>query len=170
MFSGPPVVEREPAPVTKKVELPKERPIAEPGKHEIANIPVKPPLNVHPSEDTKPAKRVEEPPPPPDEVGAALVGLELVEATATELQDLKVPEGQTGVVVHAVEAGSPAASAALQKGDVIVRAQRDKISSRDTLKAAVGAREHTLLTVYRDGYPFQVVLHRPFQGEKAAER
>lgn len=99
-----------------------------------------------------------------DEDGAALVGLELAEATETELQDLKVPAGMTGVVVRSVHPASPAREAALQKHDVIVRADRSKITSRDSLKAAVGGRAQTLLTVYRDGYPFQVVLHKPFKG------
>jgi S1-C subfamily serine protease len=116
------------------------------------------------------AKRepIREPPPPQPSNDAEnpLIGLKADEANPAELKEWKVPEGMTGVVVKLVDPGSPAAEAMLQKGDVIVRAQRDKISTFESLKAAVGNRDNTVLTVYRDGYPFQVVLHRPFQGEQ----
>lgn len=123
-----------------------------------------------PDASVDPHKRepIKEPPPPQPSSDAEnpLIGLKVDEANSSELRDLKVPEGMTGVMVKFVDPGSPSAEAMLQKGDVIVRAQREKISTPESLKNAVGNRDATVLTVYRDGYPFQVVLHRPFQGGK----
>jgi hypothetical protein len=133
-------------------------------------------LDLRPRDPPKPAPRTStvalKTPPPPDpsapDYGAALVGLDVSNATSDELAQLKVPEGMTGVIVKHVDPSSPAAEATLKKGDVIVRAQRDKISSSDSLLEAVNTRAYTLLTVYRDGYPFQVVLHKPAKpGEQA---
>lgn len=123
--------------------------------------------------ETRPASRmtthtatrapVEEKVAPPPGGVPALIGLEVEEPSADELRGLKVPEGMTGVVIRAVDPASPAAEAALKKSDVIVRAQRDKITTADSLRASIADRDHTLLTVYRDGYPFQVVLHKPLK-------
>lgn len=114
----------------------------------------------------RPAIKEEPPPPPKNDAENPLIGLEVGEANPAELREWKVPVGQTGVVVKAVDPGSPAAEALLEKGDVIVRAQRDKISTWESLQKAVGNRDHTVLTVYRAGYAFQVVLHRPFQADQ----
>jgi hypothetical protein len=112
------------------------------------------------------APREAPPPPPADESESALAGLEVDEANAGTLRDLKVPEGMTGVIITAVDPASPSAEASLEKGDVIVRAQREKITTLESLKTAVGDRGQTVLTVYRGGYPFQVVLHKPFKGDR----
>lgn len=108
---------------------------------------------------TEPSTRADEAPPASED---PLTGLDFVDATPSELAELKVPEGVAGVLVRGVDPASPAAEAALKRGDVIVRALREKITSTEVLRTTVGSREQTLLTVYRDGYPFQVVLHRPF--------
>ena len=100
---------------------------------------------------------------PKNEEESALVGLEIDDASSSDLASMKVPEGMTGVLIRLVDPKSPAAEAQLEKGDVIVRAQREKVTSLESLKAAVGDRDHTVLTVYRGGYPFQVVIHKPFK-------
>lgn len=101
-----------------------------------------------------------------DAKDSPLVGLDVEEPTSAELTELKVPEGMTGVVVKRVDPASPAAEARLEKGDVIVRAQRDKITGEMSLRASVADRDHTVLTIYRGGFPLQVVLHKPFRGDE----
>jgi hypothetical protein len=122
------------------------------------------PVKKEAAAETKPKVEEEKPLPDLDEKNDPLTGLELEEPTTAELTELKVPEGMTGIVVKKVDPASPAAEAKLEKGDVIVRAQRDKITNERSLRAAVGDRDQTVLTVYRHGYPFQVVLHKPFHG------
>jgi hypothetical protein len=117
------------------------------------------------STSSRTAKRSEPEPPPPGG-NPALFGLEVTEGGPTQLRDLKVPEGMTGVLVKSVDPASSAAEASLRPGDVIVKAQRDKISSLESLETSVGNREHTLLTIVRDGHMYQVVLHKPFKREK----
>lgn len=168
MFSDPPPVpDRKPAGTARgaeprPVEVPTRPNAVEGGEDRRAEVP---PAKAKPA-DPAPAAKVE-PTRRDGDTPPALVGLEVEDATPSELAELKVPEGQTGVVIRFVDPGSSAAEAALAKGDVIVRAQRTKISTKDSLVAAVQDREQTLLTVYRDGFPFQVVLHKPFVGDRA---
>jgi hypothetical protein len=141
-------VERQPLRPVASGEDPRMRPVPEAARRPVRTST---PARAEPSR-TAPAGTPE-----------PLVGLDLADASSSDLAALKVPEGVTGVVVRAVDPASPGAHAALKPGDVIARAQRDKITSIDALKASIGTRDYTLLTVYRDGYPFQVVIYKPFQ-------
>lgn len=91
--------------------------------------------------------------------------------TAADKEKYKIPEKLTGVVVSDVDPRSGAAEAALLPGDVIVRANFTWIDERDnTLDKLVGDRSFTALTVYRNGVPFDVVLHKAFDPTKSSSR
>lgn len=92
---------------------------------------------------------------------AALEGLDVAPAGPEVLAAMKVPNGQSGVVIGGVSPTSAAAEAHLRKDDVIVFAHGEQISDVDSLRAAVSKREHNLLTVYRGGRPFKIMLHAP---------
>jgi len=101
------------------------------------------------------------PPPLPDD---ALHGLGVRAATQDELRAQGVSEkAEGGVVVTEVDARSPAAEARLEAGDLIIVANKKNVKSEDELREIVGDREQTLITVYRGGKAFQVVLHRPWK-------
>lgn len=69
-------------------------------------------------------------------------------------------EGQTGVLVSEVEAGSPASFANLQTGDLITEANRKPVSTVDELRAAVAASsDGVLLLVRRRDSSLFVVLN-----------
>lgn len=96
----------------------------------------------------------------------ALAGIELSDADSSELARLKVPAGETGVLVKAIDPASAAVEAGLHEGDVIVKAQHDKVTSTDSLRRSIGSRDYTLLTIYREGNAFQLVLQTPYRGAK----
>ncbi|MCK6550265.1 PDZ domain-containing protein [Myxococcota bacterium] len=153
----PPAPKTEPANVSPTRAEPL-RPVArldDPTKLPVPDVPRKFVRTSTPARAVKPEPVVPAGTPEP------MIGLELAEVSASELADMKVPEGVTGVVVRDVDPASPAAHAMLRPGDVIARAQRDKITSIDALKTSIGTRDYTMLTVYRDGYPFQVLLFKP---------
>lgn len=142
-----------------------ERPeMVENGHGIIPPSKIPPPARVHPDAAVVAEKELVVPEIDPQ--NSPLIGLDVEEPTSAELTELKVPEGMTGVVVKRVDPASPAAEARLEKGDVIVRAQRDKITGENSLRASVADRDHTVLTIYRGGFPLQVVLHKPFRGDE----
>ena len=110
---------------------------------------------------------VEEPkgPPPPITDDSPLTGLDTRELTRGEIQELGLPEKLAGgVVVTRVHPTSPAAEARLKPDDIITRAHKSDVTRLEDLQHAIGDREQTMLRVYRNGRPFDVVLHKPFKG------
>ncbi len=75
-------------------------------------------------------------------------------------QQLGLPPGVTGVVVTAVETGSPAAEAGLRRGDVIQEVNRRAVSSVSEFDRAVrqGGRDAVVLLVNRGGNTMFVVV------------
>lgn len=99
--------------------------------------------------------------------GPAVSGLGTREVSPTEKAELKIPEKLYGLVITEVDPRSGAAEAALLPGDVIVRANFTWLDAGDnTLEKLVGDRGFTALTVYRNGVPFDVVLHKAFDPTK----
>lgn len=104
-----------------------------------------------------------------DYAGSATNGLFTRGLSAADREKYKIPEKLVGVVITDVDPRSGAAEAALLPGDVIVRANFQWIDERDnTLEKLVGDRSFTALTVYRNGVPFDVVLHKPYDPNQAA--
>ncbi|MEM7674568.1 MAG: PDZ domain-containing protein [Myxococcota bacterium] len=100
--------------------------------------------------------------PDPDD-NQALVGLEISGVTDAERTRLKVPgRFGRGVIIRSIHPDAPAVLAGLAVDDVIVRARRTSIDSAQQLRSTVGDREHTVLTVSRNGQMFHVVLHKPY--------
>lgn len=104
----------------------------------------------------------------PSTTDDALAGLDYREATADEMVAAGVPKKlQGGVFISRVDPRSSAAEARIEAGDVITRAQDTLIKTQEDFEEAVRKRKHTLVTVYRGGKPYQVVLHRPFTADAA---
>ena len=81
------------------------------------------------------------------------LGLAVETLTPALAQELGIP-GRTGVLVRAVEDGSPAASAGVQAGDVIAEIDRHPVKSTEDLARAVTQRRAgapLLMLVHRDG-------------------
>jgi Do/DeqQ family serine protease len=73
-----------------------------------------------------------------------------------ELKDS--PDGE-GVVVAAIEPGSPAAQSGLRRGDVIVAANRQRVHNVDELAKAAGKEnDHLLLQILRAGAALYLVI------------
>jgi serine protease Do len=86
------------------------------------------------------------------------LGLSLQPITAPVAQALKLPQGTTGVVVTAVDPSSDAAEKGLQRGDIIVAVQGQKVTTPAQVAAAVAAakkagRTSVLLLVQRGSNP-----------------
>lgn len=96
----------------------------------------------------------------------ALEGMTYETLSSGDRERLKLPEKyKGGVRIVQIHPDAPAAEAQLRPDDIIVKAQRDDVTQDLELKKSIGDREHTLLTVYRQGKPFYVVLHKPFRGD-----
>jgi serine protease Do len=96
-----------------------------------------------------------------EEHGRARVGLALAPLTPDLRSQLDVPANTTGAVVRSVQPGSPADSAGIQPGDVIVGVGTQKVNSpSDAVKAmqsALGGKDHALaLRLMRNGTPIFV--------------
>ncbi|MCC7384576.1 MAG: PDZ domain-containing protein [Deltaproteobacteria bacterium] len=112
--------------------------------------------------------KVEELPPLPSETPAAIVGLGGRPMSEADREALKLPPKlKSGVVVTEVDPTSQAAEASLLPNDVIARAHHSDLTSMEDLSRVVAGREQTMLHVYRNGQPFNVVLHPPFDGTPA---
>jgi len=89
---------------------------------------------------------------------ARTLGLSLQPMTAQIAQALKLPPGTTGVVITAVDSSSDAAEKGLQRGDVIIAVQGQKVTTPAQVAAAVDAakkagRTSVLLLVQRGSAP-----------------
>jgi serine protease Do len=76
-------------------------------------------------------------------------------------EEMGLEPGSAGVVVSKVEAGSSAARAGLQTGDVIREANREKVGNPDdltTLLEKISPGKGLLLLIIRDGHPFYLAL------------
>jgi len=88
-----------------------------------------------------------------DNATGALDGVSVENMTSEIARDLKLPAGTAGVVVSEVGPASAAASAGLQRGDVILEVNRRPVKNVAEFEAAVRiSKEGTLLLVNRDGH------------------
>ena len=84
---------------------------------------------------------------------SALEGVSVEDLTPQVARGLGVSPGISGVVVTEVTPGSAAASAGLQRGDVIQEVNRKPVRNAAEFEAAVrNSKEGTLLLVNRDGH------------------
>jgi serine protease Do len=93
---------------------------------------------------------------PPEESDAPKLGLMLSQLTPEAREQFELPADAEGVVVTDVQPGSPAAEKGLQRGDVIVEADRKQVSDPKAIadavrEAAERGDETILLLVQRDG-------------------
>jgi serine protease Do len=87
----------------------------------------------------------------------ALEGVNVENVTSQIARDLKLPAGASGVVVSEISPGSAAASAGLQRGDVIQEVNRRPVKNVAEFEAAVrNSKDGTLLLVNRDGHTIYV--------------
>jgi serine protease Do len=89
-------------------------------------------------------------------------GLQLHDLDPQIAHQLRI-KADEGVVVVAVEPGSPAAEAGIQQGDVIVEVDRRAVSSVDEVKENIDKSEdkdHLLLLVQRENGKFYVPLEQ----------
>ena len=92
----------------------------------------------------------------PQESDAPKLGLMLSQLTSEARQQFELPENAEGVLVTDVQPGSPAAEKGLQRGDVIVQADRKQVSDpkavADAVREAADRGDETiLLLVQREG-------------------
>ena len=92
----------------------------------------------------------------PDESDAPELGLMLSQLTPEAREQFELPAGAEGVLVTDVQPGSPAAEKGLQRGDVIVQADRKQVSDpkavADAVREAADRGDETmLLLVQREG-------------------
>jgi serine protease Do len=77
--------------------------------------------------------------------------------TSQIARDLKLPASASGVVVSEISQASAAASAGLQRGDVIQEVNRRPVKNVAEFEAAVrNSKDGTLLLVNRDGHTIYV--------------
>jgi serine protease Do len=91
----------------------------------------------------------------------AQIGLALAPLSPDIRRQLDVPDGMKGVVVRGVQPGSPAETAGIQPGDVIVGVDTRPVSSPEeaarAMRMALSGNNHALaLRVVRDGHPMFV--------------
>lgn len=152
---------------------------AEATKSEDPNVVTKPPPGASRSLLPKTFPGQEPPKPedvPPEERDRTLTeeelnpvtGLEMVPATEADREHAKVPDKRwgTGVLVMHVAPDSPADEVRMQKGDLIVRAQREHINKPQDLIDAAKGRDHIVVTFVREGQYLQVVLKKPYEPAK----
>jgi len=90
---------------------------------------------------------------------SALDGVSVEDLTAQVARGLGLSAGVSGVVVTEVSPGSAAASAGLQRGDVIQEVNRKPVKSAAEFEAAVrNSKDGTLLLVNRDGHTTFVAI------------
>jgi serine protease Do len=91
------------------------------------------------------------------------LGLELANVTATLANQYNLDDGDGGIVVTDVQAGSPAAMAGIRPGDVVRGVNRKRVASVREFKSAVGAlkaSDPVVLLVRRNERSFCVTLSR----------
>ena len=92
----------------------------------------------------------------PEQSDAPKLGLMLVQLTPEAREQFELSADAKGVVVTDVQPGSPAAEKGLQRGDVIVEANRKQVSDpkavADAVREAAERGDDTvLLLIQRDG-------------------
>ena len=101
---------------------------------------------------------------PNDEPDNALAGIRYQDIQMWELERYKLPEKvKGGVLISKIHAKSSFAESQVRPGDIVTHAHHSKVVNFTDLENAVQGRTHTLLDVYRDGKPYQVVLNKPFR-------
>lgn len=103
-----------------------------------------------------------------DPEATALKGLEVTPMDDALREKLRVPGDSQigyGVIVGDIHPDSPAAEVFMRRNDVIVRANLKKVDSVEDLEKLVGDRDHTLITISRDGSLMQMVLKKPYRGK-----
>ncbi len=150
----------EPTKVVERAEPAKATPPAKPSA--ATTKPAK--AEAEPGLDDKP---IERPPGDPRSTDDAMAGLDVRNTSKAELIGMGLPEKLAGgVMVTKIDPRSSAAEAQLREGDIIVEAHRSDVTTISELHDAVEERDQTMLKVYRKGKPFQVVLHKPWKGNK----
>lgn len=86
------------------------------------------------------------------------LGLSLRPLDDASAAHLDLPRGMDGLVVREVEPGSPAETAGLRPGDVIVGVDGREVSSRGDFEKAVDGRQPVRVRVYRGGGYLFLVL------------
>lgn len=86
------------------------------------------------------------------------LGLSLRPLDDASAAHLDLPRGMDGLVVSEVEPGSPAETAGLRPGDVIVGVDGREVSSRGDFEKAVDGRQPVRVRVYRGGGYLFLVL------------
>ena len=90
---------------------------------------------------------------------SALDGVSVEDLTSQVARGLGLSAGISGVVVTEVSPGSAAASAGLQRGDVIQEVNRKPVKNAAEFEAAVrNSKDGTLLLVNRDGHTTFVAI------------
>ena len=88
-----------------------------------------------------------------------LTGATLVNISPSVIEDLSIESATSGVVVSDVEDGSVAAELGVQKGDIVLAVNGDKIATTADLGAATaGRRSYWKLTINRGGQVFTSVF------------
>lgn len=93
-------------------------------------------------------------PPPAEAKGRAYLGIRPIELSEDERQELGIKDDEGGVRVDDVRPGSPAASAGLEAGDVIVRIDGRSFEGPQALVEAIEQKspgQKVVLTVIRNG-------------------
>jgi serine protease Do len=102
---------------------------------------------------------------------ASVVGLKLAPLTPQRRQRLGVPQNVNGVVVTAIDAGSPFADLDLLPGDVIEAIDKHAVSSSEDAiaklrEAAASGRKNVLMLINRQGTDHYLALSIDNNGQK----
>ncbi len=109
-------------------------------------------LDVTANVGAMPGKRVEKASTETSNGEKTLAGVSVEELTAQDARQLELPANTKGVVVTDVDPASQAASAGLQKGDVIQQVNRKPVTNAEEFAAAMRhSNGESLLLINRDG-------------------
>jgi serine protease Do len=92
----------------------------------------------------------------PDSQGEETVRLRGL--TPQAAQDADLPRGTTGAVVEWVDPDSAAGDAGLRSGDIILEVDRRKVTSVNSVRAALRSNKSVILLVHRSGGTLYVVI------------
>ncbi len=95
----------------------------------------------------------------PEVSGLTRYGLRVQELTPEIAEQLGLEE-ETGVVITAVERGSPAADANLRRGDVILEVEREPVDSASDLSEKLAGGDSALLLIRRGESTIFVAMKR----------
>jgi len=93
-----------------------------------------------------------------ENASSGLDGVSVENLTPQVARNLGVSANASGVVVTEVSPGSAAASAGLERGDVIQEVNRKPVHNVNEFDAAVGSKEGALLLVNRNGHTTYIAL------------